>query len=71
VNEEVFAAVIGRDEAEALGVVEPLYGTCTHVCFLEINNEKGTWPLRTSRKRKNNPMKYSANAYCLSTLSTA
>src|SRR5947207_9440882 len=37
VHEEILAAVIGRDEAEALGVVEPLYGTCTHVCFLDID----------------------------------
>jgi hypothetical protein len=30
-REEVFAAVIRRDEAETLRVVEPLYGTCRHV----------------------------------------
>src|SRR6266480_3112031 len=41
VHEEILAAVIGRDEAEALGVVEPLYGTCTHVCFLDIDWKEG------------------------------
>jgi hypothetical protein len=48
-HEEILAAVIGRDEAEALGVVEPLYGTCTHVCvcFLIIVGKKGA--LRRSR----------------------
>src|SRR5205085_8552913 len=29
-GEEILAAVIRRDEAEALRVVEPLYGTCSH-----------------------------------------
>src|SRR4051794_5105015 len=33
VREEVLAAVVGRDEAEALGIVEPLDGTCAHVCL--------------------------------------
>jgi hypothetical protein len=40
-HEEILAAVIGGDEAEALGVVEPLYGTCTHVCFLIFVGKKG------------------------------
>lgn len=30
-REEVLAAAIGRDKAEALAVVEPLNGTCAHV----------------------------------------
>src|SRR5207248_5092660 len=30
-GEEIFAAVIRRDEPETLGVVEPLNGTCCHV----------------------------------------
>jgi hypothetical protein len=30
-GEEVLAAVIRRDEPEALGVVEPLHGACRHV----------------------------------------
>src|SRR5260370_1363569 len=30
-REEILAAVIRRDEAETLRVVEPLYGTCSHV----------------------------------------
>src|SRR4051812_19603753 len=30
VREQILAAVVGRDEAEALGVVEPLHGTCSH-----------------------------------------
>src|SRR5207302_5854334 len=41
VHEEILAAVIGRDEAEALGVVEPLYGTCIHACFLDIGWKEG------------------------------
>src|SRR5207253_9648258 len=39
VHEEILAAVIGRDEAEALGVVEPLYGTGTHVRSEEHTSE--------------------------------
>ena len=36
-GEQVLAAVIGRDEAEALGVVEPLHGAVRHVIsILEI-----------------------------------
>src|SRR3954452_646162 len=30
-HEQVFAGVIGRDEAEALVVVEPLHGSCCHL----------------------------------------
>src|SRR5688500_8045003 len=30
VHEQILAAVVGGDEAEPLGVVEPLYGTCAH-----------------------------------------
>src|SRR5918999_1560234 len=30
-GKEILAAVIRRDEAEALRVVEPLHGTCRHV----------------------------------------
>src|SRR5690349_9290683 len=33
-HEDVLAAVIGRDVAKALGVVEPLHRTCAHVCSL-------------------------------------
>jgi hypothetical protein len=41
-DEKVFAAVIRRDEAEALGVVEPLNGTCTHVISLMSIYKKGS-----------------------------
>jgi hypothetical protein len=35
-GEEILAAAIGRDEAEALRIVEPLHGACSHVIpFLE------------------------------------
>jgi hypothetical protein len=30
-DESVIAAAIGRDEAEALGRVEPLHGSCRHL----------------------------------------
>src|SRR5438105_15722575 len=30
-SEEILAAVVRRDESEALGSVEPLYGACCHV----------------------------------------
>ena len=33
VGEQILAAVIRRDEAETLGVVEPLHGTCSHCHF--------------------------------------
>src|SRR5690606_16844014 len=33
-GEKILAAVIRGDESEALGVVEPLYGTCCHSIFL-------------------------------------
>jgi hypothetical protein len=33
-HEKVLAAVIRRDEPEALRVVEPLYGTGRHVCHI-------------------------------------
>src|SRR3954469_25723375 len=33
VHEEILAAVVGRDEAEALLVVEPFNGTCAHLQF--------------------------------------
>jgi len=29
-GKEILAAVLGRDEPEALGIVEPLHGTCCH-----------------------------------------
>jgi hypothetical protein len=32
--EKVFAALIGGDEAETLGIVEPLDGAVGHVCYL-------------------------------------
>src|SRR6185503_13215927 len=54
VNEKVFAAIVRRDEAETLGVVEPLDGTCTHVCFLDFKKkclDLGPEPCRESRKR--------------------
>jgi hypothetical protein len=35
VNEEVLAALVRRDEAETLGVVEPFHGTCAHLYFLD------------------------------------
>src|SRR6185503_15322327 len=34
VAEKILAAVIRGNEAEAFGVVEPLYGACSHVCSL-------------------------------------
>src|SRR4051794_6513717 len=45
-NEEVLAAFIGGDEAEALVVVEPLDGSCCHVvlpsvCVCELRNAEG------------------------------
>src|SRR6185369_17534755 len=33
VAEEILAAVIRRNESEALRVVEPLHGTCSHCLF--------------------------------------
>src|SRR5687768_2854584 len=36
-GEQILAAVIRRDESEALGVVEPLHGTCSHVYSLPEN----------------------------------
>jgi hypothetical protein len=45
-REQIFAAVIRSDKAEALGVVEPLDGTCCHKSiFLLLTNH-------TSRKGK-------------------
>src|SRR3954453_17309958 len=32
VNEEVLAAVVGRDESKALVVTEPLHSSCRHLC---------------------------------------
>src|SRR3954465_13264910 len=45
VREEVLAAAIGFDEAEALGVVEPFHGTGAHcVSFRKISRlTPGTW----------------------------
>ena len=37
VGEEVFAAVIRRDESKTLLVVEPLYFACSHLYFLTSN----------------------------------
>ena len=34
VNEDVFAAIFGCDEAVAFGGVEPFYGACGHIRFL-------------------------------------
>src|SRR5918999_1367124 len=36
-GKEILAAVIRRDEAEALRVVEPLHGTCWHVVSISSN----------------------------------
>ena len=41
-GEQILAAVIRRDESEALRVVEPLHGTCCHVYFLlDVRGETG------------------------------
>jgi len=36
VYEHVLAAVGGRNKSKTLGVVKPLYGTCSH-CFITFN----------------------------------
>src|SRR3954447_18848904 len=45
VDEEVLAALVWRDEAESLVVVEPLDGSCCHVNFppwvCELRNAEG------------------------------
>jgi hypothetical protein len=43
-HEQVFAAVIRRDESETLRVVEPLHCACAHVCFLNKNYRKRRLP---------------------------
>jgi hypothetical protein len=49
-REEILAAVIGSDETEAFGVVEPFNGTVTHVCFFLKKLKMGLRPIaRTSR----------------------
>ncbi|CAI07142.1 hypothetical protein ebA1872 [Aromatoleum aromaticum EbN1] len=51
-REKIVATAFRSDETEALGVVEPLYGTCCHV--LNILKNEGTCPevrakLKTAR----------------------
>src|SRR6478672_2949801 len=45
VDEEILAALVRRDEAESLVVVEPLNGSCCHVIFppwvCELRNAEG------------------------------
>jgi len=43
-REEILTAPVGGDEAEALGIVEPLDGTCCHVLNILKKSEKGTTP---------------------------
>src|SRR5262249_18782940 len=41
-GEQLLAPAVRRDEAEALGVVEPLHGACSHVIpSLELQLERG------------------------------
>src|SRR5262249_54248264 len=42
VHEEILAAVGRGDETEALGVVEPLHGTCTHFAFLACDGKNSS-----------------------------
>src|SRR5882757_4466182 len=63
VHEDVVAAVIGLDEAEALGGVEPLHGTASHWCHLSgvifthvgigrvIKMSERSWQVRSSIRR--------------------
>src|SRR6516162_3558190 len=44
VDEEILAAVFGRDEAEALRIVEPFYGACCHVLNILKETIKGECP---------------------------
>jgi hypothetical protein len=38
VRKQIFAAVIRSDKAEALGIIEPLDGTCCHKSVFQIIN---------------------------------
>src|SRR5438067_4530419 len=41
VREQILTATIGSDEAETLGVVEPLHSTCCHLRYFLKNNKTG------------------------------
>jgi hypothetical protein len=52
-GEEIIAAALRGDEAEALGIVEPLHGTCCHVLYILQKIEcRGTCPLSGRRSRQ-------------------
>src|SRR5262245_9745657 len=42
--EEILAAAIRGNEAETLGIVEPLYGTCCHVMYILKKMKNGEVP---------------------------
>src|SRR3954469_19145826 len=52
VHEKILAAIVRGDEAEALGVVEPLYITCTHFFHSLKSIEKKTRLCACGRSRR-------------------
>ena len=51
-GENIFAAFIGSDESEALGIVKPFYSTCCHYIF-PISIKPGLRPYhRLKQKQK-------------------
>src|SRR4051794_14918144 len=49
-DEEVRALLVGRDEAEALVVVEPLHGAGRHLLVSPLRSRRATLPGRAAEK---------------------
>jgi hypothetical protein len=59
-REEILAALIGGDEAEAFTFVERLDGTCTHVCYSSKKMNKGSCPSARPSTERNNDLRRTA-----------
>src|SRR5713101_9633749 len=53
VNEQILAAVVRRDESEALGIVEPLDCTCTHDLYLKKREKWACARMRAIQEERN------------------
>jgi hypothetical protein len=60
VMHEDIGTAIPADEAEALGIVKPLHGTCCHVLYILKKTKKGLapWVGRRSRRRDDEGAKH-------------
>jgi len=60
-GEEIIASVFRGDEAEALGIIEPLYSTCCHILSLQKIKRGNIVPKGRRSRQQNNEWKNTGN----------